>query len=103
VLRRKYSNFDKIVYLTRRVPIIIQKNSARTIIYPNVDSNLMDATNEILNKDLEIYGLCDKQLACTTCSVHILSKYALLPSPSEEELDILYSLKDYRIKYSTFS
>jgi hypothetical protein len=33
--------------------------------------NLMDVTNKIVNEDVNIYGLCDKQLACTTCSVHI--------------------------------
>lgn len=31
----------------------------------------MDATNKIVNKDINVYGLCDKQLACTTCSVEV--------------------------------
>ena len=33
--------------------------------------NLMDVTNRSVNKDVNVYGLCDKQLACTTCSVQV--------------------------------
>jgi hypothetical protein len=29
----------------------------------------MDLTNKTVNKNVNVYGLCDKQLACTTCSV----------------------------------
>ena len=29
----------------------------------------MTITNKNVNKNVNIYGLCDKQLACTTCSV----------------------------------
>ena len=36
-----------------------------------VGDNLMDATNKSVNKNINVYGLCDKQLACTTCSVEI--------------------------------
>jgi ferredoxin len=40
----------------------------------------MDLTNKIVNADSNIYGLCDKQLACTTCSVNIKSHhFKLLP------------------------
>lgn len=44
---------------------------------------------------LTVVGLCNKQLACTTCSVHIKSKNEYLPEPSEEEKDILSTLEEY--------
>ena len=59
----------------------------------------MDVANNIANEKMEIYGLCDKNLACTTCSVHIKNKFNELKPPTEEELDILYTLKDFRDKY----
>ena len=31
----------------------------------------MDVTNSIVNQNVNIYGLCDKQLACTTCKIDI--------------------------------
>jgi ferredoxin len=42
----------------------------------------MDATNKSVNDNMNVYGLCDKQLACTTCSVDIMNFYDKLPSPS---------------------
>lgn len=44
----------------------------------------MDATNKNINENANIYGLCDKQLACTTCSVEIPDRkyYDLLQEPS---------------------
>ena len=59
-------------------------------------SNLMEITNTSVNQNVNVYGLCDKQLACTTCSVEILTKYDKLPRPTEEELDILIGLNDYK-------
>jgi len=35
--------------------------------------NLMDVTNSMVNADANIFGLCDKQLACTTCRIDLLS------------------------------
>lgn len=35
----------------------------------------MDITNKLVNADVNIYGLCDKQLSCTTCSVEIESHF----------------------------
>ena len=32
---------------------------------------------------MEVFGLCNKELACTTCSVHILTKYDFLKEPSD--------------------
>jgi hypothetical protein len=70
----------------------------------------MDTANSLVNEGVQIFGLystcnieclglCDKQLACTTCSVHILNKYDKTPEPSEHEMDILFSLPEYFYKY----
>lgn len=45
----------------------------------------MDATNRSVNKNVNVYGLCDKQLACTTCSVEIEKHYEKLKEATEEE------------------
>lgn len=66
----------------------------------NAGSNLMDVTNSLVNQDVNIYGLCDKQLACTTCRVDIETLSDRLPSPSEEELDVLLMTRDFRQKTS---
>lgn len=60
----------------------------------------MDVTNSLVNQDVNIYGLCDKQLACTTCRVEIESLSDHLPPPSEEELDVLLTTRDFREKTS---
>ena len=56
----------------------------------------MDVTNSIVNQNVNIYGLCDKQLACTTCKVEIETHFGQLPLPSEEEQDVLLTTKNYR-------
>jgi ferredoxin len=38
----------------------------------------MDITSKLTDKNMEVFGLCNKELACTTCSVHILNKYEFL-------------------------
>ena len=68
----------------------------------------MDVANALVNDGIQVFGivkkfaiklgLCDKQLACTTCNVHILKNYEKLPTPSEQELDILFSLPEYYYK-----
>jgi len=50
----------------------------------DVGDNLMDLTNCTVNSASNIYGLCDKQLACTTCSIQVRAGYDKLPPPSEE-------------------
>ena len=42
----------------------------------------MDLTNKTVNENVNVYGLCDKQLACTTCSVDIEKMYNKLKPPS---------------------
>ncbi len=59
----------------------------------------MDATNKMINSEANIYGLCNKQLACTTCSVHVKSHFNKLPPPTQEQVDVLYGLSDYREGY----
>lgn len=56
----------------------------------------MDLTNSSVNQNVNIYGLCDKQLACTTCSVEIQKYFDRLPEPKEEEMDILLGLNHYK-------
>ena len=55
----------------------------------------MDVTNSTVNQDANIFGLCDKQLACTTCRIDIETHYDSLPLPSEEELDVLLTTSNY--------
>jgi ferredoxin len=43
----------------------------------------MDVTNSLVNENVNIYGLCDKQLACTTCRIDIDKLAERLPAPSE--------------------
>lgn len=63
-------------------------------------SNLMDVTNSIVNQNVNIYGLCDKQLACTTCRIDIEKKYEAVPAASDEELDVLLTTKHFNEKTS---
>lgn len=70
----------------------------------------MDVANSLVNEGVNVFGnkieylfetelgLCDKQLACTTCSVHVLKNYEKLKPPTEEELDILFTLPEYHYK-----
>lgn len=43
----------------------------------------MDLTNQTVNSASNIYGLCDKQLACTTCSIQVKAGFEKLPAASE--------------------
>ncbi|CAI2361118.1 unnamed protein product [Moneuplotes crassus] len=54
--------------------------------------NLMDTLNESEIKGLNVFGICDKQLACLSCRVNVEEGYNNLPKPTEEETDILYDL-----------
>jgi ferredoxin len=56
----------------------------------------MDVTNSLVNANVNIYGLCDKQLACTTCRVDIESHQDILPQSSEEELDVLLTTRNFK-------
>jgi ferredoxin len=60
----------------------------------------MDVTNSLVNQNVNIYGLCDKQLACTTCRVDIETHFEKLPMPSEEEEDVLLTTNHFNEKTS---
>jgi ferredoxin len=65
---------------------------------------LLDCINEVGLPDISVFGVCNKQLACHSCSVHILSHYDKLPKPSEEEMDVHSELGEiYREKSTRMS
>jgi len=45
-------------------------------------------------KDLAIFGICEKQLACHSCRVNIMKCHDKFPPPTEDEEDVLYELGD---------
>ena len=57
-----------------------------------VGDNLMDTLNDSNISDLNIFGICDKQLAWLSWRVNVEEGYTQLPEPTEEETDILYDL-----------
>ena len=60
------------------------------------DSNLLDSINAAGVKDVDVFGICDKQLACHSCVVHIKTKYNKLDKISEEEGDVLSTIDVFR-------
>ena len=62
---------------------------------------LLDAINEVGIPDISVFGVCNKQLACHSCSVHILDKYNILDKPSEEEIDVHCELGEVYRENST--
>ena len=62
-------------------------------------ANLLDTLNEMNIKDLAIFGICEKQLACHSCRVNFITNIDKLKQPSEDEKDVLDDLgKLYRHK-----
>jgi ferredoxin len=57
-------------------------------------SNLLDAINEVGLDDISIFGVCNKQLACHSCAVHIVKNYDKLEKPNENEEDVHCELGD---------
>ncbi len=51
-------------------------------------NNLLDSINEAGIPDISVFGVCNKQLACHSCAVQILSKYNTLEKPTNEEVDV---------------
>ena len=49
----------------------------------------MESINEAGINDVNVFGICGKQLACHSCAVHIKTKYDKLDKISEEEEDVL--------------
>ncbi len=56
--------------------------------------NLLDSINEAGIPDISVFGVCNKQLACHSCAVQILSKHDILEKPTEEEKDVHSELGD---------
>lgn len=65
------------------------------------NTNLLDAINEAGISDISVFGICNKQLACHSCAVHIRSKFDLLEKPSEIEKDVHCELGDIYRENST--
>ncbi len=55
-------------------------------------ANLLDTLNDMNIKDLSVFGICDKQLACHSCRVNIKKKYEVFPKITEDEIDVLDEL-----------
>ena len=41
------------------------------------DSNLLDAINGAGIKDVDVFGICNKQLSCHSCVIHIFAEARL--------------------------
>ncbi len=54
--------------------------------------NLLDTLNDMNIKDLSVFGICDKQLACHSCRINIHKKYDIFPPIKEDEQDVLDEL-----------
>ena len=66
--------------------------SQRYLVKAAEGANLLDALNDMNLKDLSVFGICDKQLACHSCRVNIKKKYEAFPKISEDEMDVLDEL-----------
>ena len=47
--------------------------------------NLLDTLNDMNIKDLSVFGICDKQLACHSCRINIKQKYNEFPKITVDE------------------
>lgn len=56
----------------------------------------MAVTMSCVDQNLHLFGICNKELACTSCSVHVLTKQSALKAPNNVELDTLCDLQEYR-------
>lgn len=88
-----------------RVNIILfsstKNNNVKHLIQTKEGTNLLDAINEAGIPDISVFGVCDKQLACHSCAVHIIKKYDIISKPSELESDVLSELGDLYREHST--
>mmetsp|Transcript_15571 Transcript_15571/g.16162 ORF Transcript_15571/g.16162 Transcript_15571/m.16162 type:complete len:139 (+) Transcript_15571:18-434(+) len=64
-------------------------------------TSLMDAINNACLDNIAVFGVCDKQLSCHSCAVNIRSHLDKIPSPSEEESDVIDELKNKDKENST--
>lgn len=81
-----------------RIPVTLISNhndiQTKYSIECTAGNNLLDSINEAGIPDISVFGVCNKQLACHSCAVQILSKYNKLEKPSSEETDVHCELGD---------
>ena len=65
------------------------------------NTNLLDAINEAGIPEISVFGVCNKQLACHSCAVHIKTKFNALTIPSESEKDVHCELGEIYRENST--
>jgi len=80
---------------------IIDNKNEKHLISVDENTNLLDAINEAGISDISVFGVCDKQLACHSCAVHIGTKYDLLDKPNEIEKDVHCELGEVYRENST--
>jgi len=79
----------------------IDNKEKKHLISVDENTNLLDAINEAGIPDISVFGVCNKQLACHSCAVHIKTKYDLLEKPSDPEIDVHCELGDVYRENST--
>lgn len=93
-----FNFFNKKVNDKIKLTLISKYLNKEYIIYAEENENLMDCINSQGISDLSVFGVCDKQLSCQSCSVKIYKNKKFdkidIKKPSEEELDVLNDLKD---------
>jgi ferredoxin len=89
---------EKVNYNNVRINITLISNhnniQSRYPIECSAGNNLLDSINEAGIPDISVFGVCNKQLACHSCAVQILSKYNTLEKPNSEETDVHCELGD---------
>ena len=63
------------------------------IIQPQVGQILLDSINESGLPNLNIFGICEKQLACLSCRINFKHGYENTPEVSVNEEDAFDSLR----------
>ncbi|TNV75354.1 hypothetical protein FGO68_gene761 [Halteria grandinella] len=67
--------------------------SQKHLVKAKEGANLMDTLNDSSIKDISVFGICDKQLACLSCRINISkSCYPKLAKITEDEQDVLDEL-----------
>jgi 2Fe-2S ferredoxin len=96
---------EKVIFNNNRINITLISNHNNILTkYPiecTTGNNLLDSINEAGISDISVFGVCNKQLACHSCAVQILSKYNTLEKPSTEESDVHCELGDIFKKNKT--
>ena len=54
--------------------------------------NLLDLLNSSSSFNLNVFGICEKNLCCRSCRVNVLDKFETLSPPQNDEMDVLVDL-----------